>query len=63
MSNQDKALILQVCDSEIDAWKIVDKILHNAEYIKVGKKESRFGNLFVGVGEIVANYEKCMENV
>ena len=63
MSNQDKALILQVCDSEIDAWKIVDKILHNAEYIKVGKKESRFGNLFVGVREIITNYEKCLTNV
>jgi hypothetical protein len=63
MSNQDKALILQACDSEIDAWKIVDKIEQNAEYIREGKKESRFGNLFVGVREIITNYEKCLMNV
>jgi biotin operon repressor len=60
MSDDDEKLILKIMESEIPEYKLSDKIISNASDIIEGRKESRFGNLFVGVTEMVANYDKAL---
>ena len=58
MSKMDKALLKAIVDSEIEVYKFSSRIVSNAININEGLKETRFGNLFVGVREMVANYDK-----
>ena len=58
MSKIDKALLKAIVDSEIEVYKFSSRIVSNAININEGLKETRFGNLFVGVREMVANYDK-----
>ena len=58
MSDDDEKLILKIVESEILEYKVSDKIISNAFNINEGSKEARFGNLFVGVTEMVSNYDK-----
>ena len=58
MSKMDKALLVAIVDSEIEVYKFSSRIVSNAININEGQKETRFGNLFVGVREMVANYDK-----
>jgi len=53
MSEKDQAFIAQLAYDEISSWKVADKIISNALAIIDGRKESRFGNLFVGVNEMI----------
>lgn len=58
MSENDRELILKLTESEIEEYKLVSKITSNAFDIIEGRKESRFGSLFVGVNEMISNYDK-----
>lgn len=58
MSDSDRDLILKLTDSEIQEYKLASKIFSNASAINEGGKESRFGNLFVGVEEMITNYDQ-----
>lgn len=60
MSDDDEKLILKIVESEIPEYKLSDKIISNASDITKGRKEARFGNLFVGVSEMVANYNEAI---
>jgi biotin operon repressor len=60
MSDDDEKLILKIVESEIPEYKLSDKIISNASDITEGRKEARFGNLFVGVTEMVGNYDKAL---
>ena len=60
MSDDDEKLILKIMESEIPEYKLSDKIISNASDITKGRKEARFGNLFVGVSEMVANYNEAI---
>jgi DNA-binding transcriptional regulator GbsR (MarR family) len=60
MSDDDEKLILKIVESEISEYKLSDKIISNASDITKGRKEARFGNLFVGVSEMVANYNEAI---
>jgi len=57
MSEKDKALIAQTEYDGIFSYKIADKIISNAKAIIDGRKESRFGNLFVGIKQMNEEYE------
>jgi len=57
MSEKDKALIAHMTYEGVPSWKISDKIISNAKAILEGKKESRFGNLFVGISKMNEEYE------
>jgi hypothetical protein len=56
MSEKDKALLISIVDSEIEGYKFSSRIVSNAININEGQKKTRFRNLFVGVIEMVANY-------
>ena len=60
MSDDDEKLILKIVESEIPEYKLSDKIISNTSDITKGRKEARFGNLFVGVSEMVANYNEAI---
>jgi len=60
MSDDDEKLILKIVESEILEYKVSDRIISNAIDITEGRKEARFGNLFVGVTEMVTNYDKAL---
>ena len=60
MSDDDEKFILKIVESEIPEYKLSDKIISNASDITEGRKEARFGNLFVGVSEMVANYNEAI---
>jgi DNA-binding transcriptional regulator GbsR (MarR family) len=57
MSAKDKALIAHMTYDGVPSWKISDKIISNAKAILEGKKESRFGNLLVGVSKMNKEFE------
>jgi biotin operon repressor len=57
MSSEDKELMLNILNSEFPEYKIAPKIISNTSDIINGKKDSRFGSLFVGVVEMIANFE------
>jgi hypothetical protein len=57
MSSDDRELLLTILQSEIQDYKIASKIISNTSDIINGKKDSRFGSLFVGVVEMIANFE------
>lgn len=57
MSAKDKALIAHMTYDGVPSWKISDKIISNAKAILEGKKESRFGNLLVGISKMNKEYE------
>ena len=44
-------------DIDGDEYKIIDKIFENIEHINEGRKAIRFGNLFVGIDKMIANYK------
>ncbi|MCA0151724.1 helix-turn-helix domain-containing protein [Winogradskyella vincentii] len=56
MSEEDKALLEAIVYSEIEVCKFSSRIISNAIKINDRQKNARFGNLFVGVKEIIANY-------
>ena len=56
MSEKDKELLVSIVDSEIEVHKFSSRIVGNAININEGQKETRFRNLFVGVIEMVTNY-------
>ncbi|MEP3836405.1 MAG: winged helix-turn-helix domain-containing protein [Algibacter sp.] len=56
MSEKDKALLVAIVDSEIEVHKFSSRIISNAININERQKNARFGNLFVGVKEMVTNY-------
>ena len=60
MSDDDEKFILKIVESEIPEYKVSNKIISNASDITEGRKEARFGNLFVGVTEMVTNYDKAL---
>lgn len=60
MSDSDRYLILKLNDNEIQEYKLASKILSNASDIIEGRKESRFGSLFVGISEMISNYDKII---
>ena len=57
MSAEDAEFIYQLGNSEIQIYKIIDKIFENIEHINEGRKAIRFGNLFVGIDKMIANYK------
>ena len=57
ISEQDIELIESIRVSQIYNYDISYKILRNAEAIIDKRKDSRFGNLFVGLKEMNENYE------
>jgi len=57
MSEKDNALIAQIAYDGVPSWKIADKIVSNAKAIVEGNKESRFGNLLVGISKMNEEYE------
>jgi hypothetical protein len=57
MSAKDKALIANMTYAGVPSWKIADKIIGNARAISEGRKESRFGNLLVGISKMNKEYE------
>jgi biotin operon repressor len=57
ISAEDADFISQLGNSEIQIYKIIYKIFENIEHIKEGRKASRFGNLFVGIDKMIANYK------
>ncbi len=56
----DSKMIDSIRDYYLEDYKIAYKILSNAEAIIAGKKDSRFGNLFVGLEEMNVNLEELM---
>jgi len=52
ISNKDQELINEIIDYKLYPFHIAQKIISNAQSIKAGVKECRFGNLFVGLQEI-----------
>jgi hypothetical protein len=57
MSNDDRELLLTILQSEIHDYKLASKIISNTTDIVIRRKESRFGNLFVGIDKMIANHE------
>jgi hypothetical protein len=57
MSNDDRELLLTILQSEIHDYKLASKIISNTTDIVIRRKESRFGNLFVGINKMIANHE------
>ena len=58
MSDDDKKLIFKMIESEIEEYKLASKITINAFDIIEGRKKSKFGSLFVGVEEMISNYDQ-----
>ena len=55
-SDKDFELIESLIDSPCESHFIADKIKENAMAIIDEQKECRFGNLFVGIKEMVENF-------
>jgi DNA-binding MarR family transcriptional regulator len=60
MSESDKDLIIQMIESELEPFNLFFKLYQNAEHIKRNEKEARFGNLFVGVSNMIGNYNNAV---
>lgn len=55
-SQKDVELIAQMEQDGPYSYTLADKILSNAQAVIDGKKESRFGDLFVGVDQMILQY-------
>jgi DNA-binding MarR family transcriptional regulator len=60
MSDSDKDLIIQMIESDLEPFNLFFKLCQNAEHIKRNEKEARFGNLFVGVSNMIGNYNNAV---
>jgi DNA-binding transcriptional regulator GbsR (MarR family) len=60
MSESDKDLIIQMIESDLEPFNLFFKLYQNAEHIKRNEKEARFGNLFVGVSNMIGNYNNAV---
>lgn len=60
MSESDKNLIIQMIESDIKPFKLFFKLYQNAEHIQKNEKDVRFGNLFVGILNMIDNFNNAM---
>ncbi|KOY51692.1 hypothetical protein I602_1252 [Polaribacter dokdonensis DSW-5] len=60
MSESDKDLIIQMIESEIESDSLFFKLYQNAEHIQKNEKEARFGNLFVGIPNMIDNFNNAV---
>ena len=48
-----------MANSDIQEYNLSAKIIANINDVNEGRKDNRFGNLFVGVSDMISNYNKA----